>query len=144
MIDLKNKKSFIGIFPFKHFEDAFISLPTFAYLVLVIFVRSNPHWHEDLSQEDQGDTRQSTGQSILQTVEDDGEDSYDDDDWNNFDKSNDDEDNNKDNDNNNNNNNDDDDDDGNDNDNHNVDDDCDDTCKTLQSLQVGQDERTEN
>ena len=143
MIDLKNKKSFIGIFPFKHFEDAFISLPTFAYLVLVIFVRSNPHWHEDLSQEDQGDTRQSTGQSILQTVEDDGEDSYDDDDWNNFDKSNDDEDNNNDNDNNNNNNNNDDDDDD-DNDNDNVDDDCDDTCKTLQSLQVGQDERTEN
>ena len=106
-----------------------ISLPTFAYLVLVIFVRSNPHWHEDLSQEDQGDTRQSTGQSILQTVEDDGKDSYDDDDddWNDFDNSNDDEDNN-----NNNNNND------------NVDDDCVDTCKTLQSLQVGQDERTEN
>ena len=144
MIDLKNKKSFIGIFPFKHFEDAFISLPTFAYLVLVIFVRSNPHWHEDLSQEDQGDTRQSTGQSILQTVEDDGEDSYDDDDWNNFDKSNDDEDNNNDNDNNNNNNNNNDDDDDDDNDNDNVDDDCDDTCKTLQSLQVGQDERTEN
>ena len=142
MIDLKNKKSCIGILPFKHFEDAFISLPTFAYLVLVIFVRSNPHWQEDLSQEDQGDTRQSTGQSILQTVEDDGEDSYDDDDWNNFDKSNDDEDNNNDNDNNNNNNNNNDDDD--DDDNDNVDDDCDDTCKTLQSLQVGQDERTEN
>ena len=107
-----------------------ISLPTLAHLVLVMFVRSKPHWQEDLSQEDQGDTRQSTGQSILQTVEDDGNDSYhDDDDWNNFDKGNDDEDNN-----NNNNNN---------NDNDNVDD-CDDTCKTLQSLQVGQDERTEN
>ena len=114
------------------------------YLVLVIFVRSNPHWQEDLSQEDQGDTRQSTGQSILQTVEDDGEDSYDDDDWNNFDKSNDDEDNNNDNDNNNNNNNNNDDDDDDDNDNDNVDDDCDDTCKTLQSLPVDQDERTEN
>ena len=71
-----------------------ISLPTLAHLVLVMFVRSKPHWQEDLSQEDQGDTRQSTGQSILQTVEDHGKDSYDDDDdddWNDFDKSNDDE-----------------------------------------------------
>ena len=42
------------------------------YLVLVIFVRSSPHWQEDLSQGDQGETRQSTGQSMLQEDDDDG------------------------------------------------------------------------
>ena len=51
----------------------------YAYLVLVIFVRSSPHWQEDLSQGDQGETRQSTGQSMLQD-DDDDDDDYDDDD----------------------------------------------------------------
>ena len=46
------------------------------YLVLVIFVRSSPHWQEDLSQGDQGDTRQSTGQSMLQEDVDHDDDGY--------------------------------------------------------------------
>ena len=33
----------------------------------------SPHWQEDLSQGDQGETRQSTGQSTLQHGDDDEE-----------------------------------------------------------------------
>ena len=142
MIDLKNKKSCIGILPF---EDA--------YILAHICIPGPSHICEEQPALARRFVPRGPGryQAVHRAVdaangwdEDDGEDSYDDDDWNNFDKSNDDEDNNNDNDNNNNNNNNNDDDDDDDNDNDNVDDDCDDTCKTLQSLQVGQDERTEN
>ena len=55
------------------------TLQCIVYLVLVIFVRRSPHWQEDLSQGDQGETRQSTGQSMLQDDDDDDDDDYDDD-----------------------------------------------------------------
>ena len=49
------------------------TLQCIVYLVLVIFVRRSPHWQEDLSQGDQGETRQSTGQSMLQDDDNDDE-----------------------------------------------------------------------
>ena len=78
----------------------------------------SPHWQEDLSQGDQGDTRQSTGQSMLQE-DDDHDDGGGDGDGDGGDGSYDEDDNEEDK-------------------------NEEDTCKRLQSPRVGQDEHTEN